>query len=54
VLIPGAIDDWPATWIKSLGTPFARFGADTQDSGNISYGVDVDGTRFFLKTASTQ
>jgi serine/threonine protein kinase len=51
VLIPGAIDEWPATWIEEAGTPFARFAADTQDSGNISYGVDVDGTRFFLKTA---
>jgi hypothetical protein len=45
VLIPGAIDDWPATWIEKLGTTFARFGADTQDSGNISYAGDVDGTR---------
>jgi len=51
VLLPGAIDESPATWIKTLGTTFARFGAHTQDSGNISYGVDVDGTRFFLKTA---
>jgi len=30
---------------------FARFGADTQDSGNISYGVEADGARYFVKTA---
>lgn len=29
---------------------FARFGPETQDSGNLSYGVEVDQARFFVKT----
>ncbi len=32
------------------GEVFARFGEETQDSGNISYGVEVAGRRFFVKT----
>lgn len=30
---------------------FAEFGARTQDSGNVSYGVEIDGHRYFVKTA---
>ena len=30
---------------------FVTFDARTQDSGNISYGVEVDGLRYFVKTA---
>ena len=41
----------PATeFLRACGEIFARFGEETQDSGNISYGVDVDGRRFFVKT----
>jgi hypothetical protein len=36
-------------FLRSIGDVFAVF--DTQDSGNVSYGVDVDGTRYFVKTA---
>jgi serine/threonine protein kinase, bacterial len=32
-----------------MGSIFARF--DRQDSLNVSYGVEVDGARFFVKTA---
>lgn len=35
----------------SCGELFARFDEATQDSGNVSYGVDVCGRRFFVKTA---
>lgn len=30
---------------------FARFGELSQDSGNVSYGVEVGGQRYFVKTA---
>jgi serine/threonine-protein kinase len=30
---------------------FAEFGHPTQDSGNVSYGVEVEGKRYFVKTA---
>ena len=30
---------------------FATFDERTQDSGNISYGIEVDGRRYFVKTA---
>ncbi|NYH93439.1 serine/threonine protein kinase [Actinopolymorpha rutila] len=45
------IDDAPIRCLERLGEVFARFGADTQDSGNVSYGVAVDGRRYFVKTA---
>ncbi|WP_049797349.1 hypothetical protein [Kribbella flavida] len=50
-MFPEQIDQQPAEYVRTLGTVFARFGADTQDSGNISYGVDAAGTRYFVKTA---
>ena len=50
--------------LARIGTPFARFGPPSQDSGNVSWGVDVhgpgseellpgsgDARRLFLKTA---
>ena len=37
-------------FLRACGEVFARFGEETQDSGNISYGVDVAGRRFFVKT----
>jgi serine/threonine-protein kinase len=50
-MFPGEIADQPSTYLEHLGTIFARFGADTQDSGNISYGVQTADTRYFVKTA---
>ncbi|MGI8522096.1 MAG: hypothetical protein ACR2K3_02130 [Nocardioides sp.] len=38
-------------YLHRIGTVFARFGVETQDSGNVSYGVTVNGTRYFAKTA---
>lgn len=40
----------PADYLASVGQIFARFGPATQDSGNLSYGVQLDGQRFFVKT----
>ena len=37
-------------FLGACGEVFARFGEETQDSGNISYGVDIGGRRFFVKT----
>jgi serine/threonine protein kinase len=46
------IDQPPATFLHAAGTVFAEFGASTQDSGNVSYGIALDsGDRFFVKTA---
>ena len=41
----------PLDFLRSVGTVFAEFGANTQDSGNVSYGVEVGTDRFFVKTA---
>jgi serine/threonine protein kinase, bacterial len=43
------VDTAPETYLTTVGTIFARF--DQQDSGNLSYGVEVGGARFFVKTA---
>jgi serine/threonine protein kinase len=50
-MFPGEIDQQPAAYLDTIGTIFARYGADTQDSGNISYGVAVGDQRYFFKTA---
>ncbi len=41
----------PAQYLHSVGAIFAEFGPLTQDSGNISYGLQVGEERFFIKTA---
>jgi serine/threonine protein kinase len=43
------IDQTPVQYLSSIGTIFAEFGA--QDSGNVSYGVQIGPDRFFVKTA---
>jgi serine/threonine-protein kinase len=45
------IDEPPNQYLRSVGTVFAEFGELTQDSGNVSYGVEVAGSRYFVKTA---
>jgi hypothetical protein len=50
-MFPLEIDEPPDDFLRRIGTVFARFGADTQDSGNISYGVAVGDQRYFFKTA---
>lgn len=39
----------PPEFLASIGDVFARF--DRQDSGNISFGVEVEEGRYFVKTA---
>jgi hypothetical protein len=41
----------PPALLGGLGRVFARFDARTQDSGNISFGVEAGGRRWFVKTA---
>ncbi len=44
--------DGPAEeYLRSVGTLFAEFGGLTQDSGNVSYGVQIGAERYFVKTA---
>ncbi len=43
------IEHPPEIYLRSIGDVFAIF--DTQDSGNISYGVAVNGERYFVKSA---
>ena len=50
-MFPAQIAIQPLPYLESLGTIFARFGADTQGSGNISYGVRTEDARYFVKTA---
>src|SRR5262249_19461791 len=47
------INEQPEQYLRSVGTVFAEFGALTQDSGNVSYGVQIDATRYFVKTAGS-
>ena len=48
------IDGPPGPYLEAIGTIFATFGAPTQDSGNVSYGVQVGGERFFVKTTDPE
>ena len=41
----------PADYLASVGTVFARFDSRTQDSGNVSFGVEAGGRRWFVKSA---
>ena len=41
----------PAIFLSERGEIFAVFDERAQDSGNVSYGVEVDGRRYFVKTA---
>ena len=50
-MFPPETDLRPAAYLEQVGTIFARFGNDTQDSGNISYGVRTADARYFVKTA---
>ncbi len=43
----------PASYLQRTTCVFRIFDASTQDSGNISYGVQVDGERYFIKTAGS-
>jgi serine/threonine-protein kinase len=41
----------PEAFLTKVGEICARFDERTQDSGNVSYGIRVKGTRYFVKTA---
>jgi serine/threonine-protein kinase len=41
----------PAAYLGRLGRIFATFDSRTQDSGNVSFGVEAVGRRWFVKTA---
>jgi serine/threonine-protein kinase len=43
--------DPPEGFLREAGRIFSKFDERTQDSGNVSYGVKVEGVRFFVKTA---
>jgi serine/threonine-protein kinase len=49
--IPTHIAESPFDWLSRQGLVFAEFGAKTQDSGNISYGVRLGDRTCFVKTA---
>ncbi|MCE7983261.1 MAG: serine/threonine protein kinase [Caldilinea sp. CFX5] len=49
LLNANSIDDTPERYLQNSGQVFAVF--NTQDSGNISYGVLVNDARYFVKTA---
>ena len=50
LLDPKHIDDTPQHYLEAVGDVFATFGAPTQDSGNVSYGLQIGDQRFFVKT----
>jgi serine/threonine-protein kinase len=41
----------PEAILRQAGTIFATFDSRTQDSGNVSWGVEASGRRWFVKTA---
>jgi len=45
------INEQPEQYLGTVGAVFTEFGALTQDSGNISYGVQIASERYFVKTA---
>ena len=45
------IEQMPAVYLNTVGSVFAVFDERTQDSGNISYGVQTPQGRYFIKTA---
>ena len=45
------IEQAPGEYLREIGKVFSLFDAQVQDSGNITYGVQVGKQRFFVKTA---
>ena len=45
------IDADAEQYLHSVGTVFVEFSDQTQDSGNVSYGVQIGTERYFVKTA---
>jgi serine/threonine-protein kinase len=53
LLVPKAIDQEPGDYVGRHGRVIAEFGAETQDSGNVSWLVDTPQGRYFVKTAGS-
>jgi serine/threonine protein kinase, bacterial len=53
LLVDSSISEAPEVYVRRHGTVIAEFGALTQDSGNVSWLVDVGDRRLFVKTAGT-
>ena len=51
LLDSSAIEQAPGVYLNEIGKVFSVFDAQVQDSGNISYGVQVGTQPFFVKTA---
>lgn len=51
LLMATTIDQAPRSFLLACGEIFVIFDERTQDSGNVSYGISVDGSRYFVKTA---
>ena len=45
------INEPPERYLRSVGAVFTEFDSLTQDSGNVSYGVQIGAERYFVKTA---
>jgi serine/threonine-protein kinase len=45
----GLKEDHPFDWLRDLGYVFRVF--DKQDSGNLSFGIEKKGQRYFVKYA---
>jgi len=41
----------PGAYLSRVGGVFAAFDTGTQDSGNVSHGLEANGRRWFVKTA---
>ncbi len=48
------IDEEPAEFVSRYGTVIAEFGPLTQDSGNVSWLVDIGDLQVFVKTAGVR
>jgi serine/threonine-protein kinase len=53
LLTQGSIDEEPLDLVRREGSVLAEFGHLTQDSGNVSWLVDLGDRRLFVKTAGT-
>lgn len=53
LLTVATIDEDPSDFVRRQGTVLEEFGRLTQDSGNVSWLVDVGDRRLFVKTAGT-
>lgn len=50
----GRYEGAPVSFLNHVGRVFTVFDERTQDSGNVSYGVEVGSTSYFVKTAGAR